>query len=69
MVNETFGERLRYLRQERGLNQIKLAELIGAGKSSISSWERDESEPTLSKLIAIADFFGCTIDYLAGRED
>lgn len=65
----TFGERLRELRKEKGLNQIELAKSVGVGKSIISLWEINECEPTLSKLIALSKFFGVTIDYLAGLED
>ena len=65
---ETFGERLRTLRQERSIGQIELAKRLDVGKSIISLWEQDKCEPTLSKLVAIANFFGVTIDYLAGLE-
>ena len=65
---ETFGERLRTLRQERNIGQIELAKRLDVGKSIISLWEQDKCEPTLSKLIAMAKFFGVTIDYLAGLE-
>lgn len=65
---ETFGERLRALRQERNLGQIELAKRLDVGKSIISLWEQNKCEPTLSKLIAMSQFFGVTIDYLAGLE-
>ena len=65
----TFGERLRALRQSRNLGQIELAKQLDVGKSIISLWEQDKCEPTLSKLIAIAIFFGVTTDYLAGLEN
>lgn len=64
-----FGERLRALRAERGVGQIALAKEIDVGKSVISLWERDECEPTLSKLVALAEYFGVSVDYLAGLED
>lgn len=66
--NETFGERLRTLRQERNIGQIELAKSLDVGKSIISLWEQDKCEPTLSKLVTMAKFFGVTIDYLAGLE-
>ena len=66
---ETFGERLKELRQDKKLTQVDLALKIGVGKSIVSLWEKNECEPTLSKLIVIADYFGVTIDYLAGREN
>ncbi len=64
-----FGERLRFLRLEKGIGQIQLAKELDVGKSVISLWELGKCEPTLSKLISIAKFFGVTIDFLAGLED
>ena len=66
---ETFGERLKELRLEKNLTQADLALRIEVGKSIISLWEKNECEPTLSKLIAISDYFGVSIDYLVGREN
>ena len=66
---ETFGERLKYLRQERNLGQIELAKQLDVGKSIISLWEQGKCEPTLSKLVAIAKFFNVSLDYLAGLEE
>lgn len=68
-MKEVFSERLRELRQERGLGQVQLAKELDVGKSVISLWELGKCEPTLSKLIAMARFFGVSIDYLAGLED
>ena len=65
-MKETFGERLKTLRMEKGLGQIELAKALDVGKSIISLWERDKCEPTLTNLIAIAQFFNVSIDYLAG---
>ena len=64
----SFGWRLRDLRKEKNIGQIELAKKLGVGKSIISLWEKDECEPTLSKLIAISKFFNVSIDYLAGLE-
>lgn len=68
-MNTVFGERLKELRKERGLGQIALATALGVGKSSISLWERGESEPTLTNLITIAQYFDVTLDWLAGLTD
>ncbi|MCH5163698.1 MAG: helix-turn-helix transcriptional regulator [Clostridiales bacterium] len=64
-----FAERLKVLRQEKGIGQIQLAKEIDVGKSIISLWELGRCEPTLSKLIALSKFFDVSIDYLAGLED
>ncbi len=67
-MNDTFGERLKTLRLEKGIGQVALAKELDVGKSVISLWEQNKCEPTLSKLVAIAEYFGVTIDYLAGLE-
>ena len=68
-MENIFGERLRALRQERGIGQVRLAKELDVGKSIISLWEIGRCEPTLSKLIAIAQYFQVSIDYLAGLEN
>ena len=62
------GKFLKDLRKEKNIGQIALAKELGVGKSIISLWETNQCEPTLSKLILIANYFGVTIDYLAGLE-
>lgn len=68
-MNNVFGERLRELRREKNIGQIQLAKELDVGKSIISLWEMGKCEPTLSKLVAIARFFGVSVDYLAGLEN
>ncbi len=63
-----FKDILKALRRDKGIGQIELAHKIGYGKSIISTWERGEGVPTMFALIALADYFGVTLDYLVGRE-
>ena len=63
---ETFGERLKELRLEKGLGQVALAKELGVAKSVISLWENGQCEPTLGNLIRLAKYFDVSIDYLAG---
>ena len=63
-----FGERLKELRIEKKIGQIELSKKLGVSKGTISLWENNLREPTLSNLILLSDFFEVTIDYLAGRE-
>ncbi len=63
-----FAEMLKPLRQEKGIGQIGLAKELNVGESVISLW-RGECEPILSKLAAIADYFGMTTDFLAGAKN
>ncbi|MDE5897363.1 MAG: helix-turn-helix domain-containing protein [Clostridia bacterium] len=68
-MKSVFSERLRALRQEKNIGQIQLAKELDVGKSIISLWELGKCEPTLSKLVAMSQYFGVSIDYLAGIED
>ena len=67
-MKESFGERLKYLRSEKNMGQIKLAKELGVSKSVISLWETGGSDPTLTNLIKIAVFFNVSIDFLAGLD-
>ena len=66
--DQSFGDRLRRIRRRCGLTQTELAERTGLSQSNINTWERNRSLPLPDGLIALADCFGCSIDYLLGRE-
>lgn len=67
-TNITFGESLKELRTERKIGQVALAKAIGVSSGIISLWENGLREPSLSHLIALANYFEITLDYLVGRE-
>lgn len=64
-----FSENLKKLRNEHQVLQSTLAEYCGVSTRQIMRYEQGSSEPTLSVLITIADFFNVTLDYLVGRSD
>ncbi|MCI8423229.1 MAG: helix-turn-helix transcriptional regulator [Lawsonibacter sp.] len=64
-----FCERLRLLRQERGLKQREMAEQFGLAVNSYQAYEYATRYPEFKGLIAIADFFDVSLDYLVGRSD
>lgn len=61
--------RLKELRQQRGITQLKLAMDLGLNQNSISRYETGEREADYKALIMLADYFDVTIDYLLGRTD
>lgn len=63
------GERLFDLRKDAGLTQDQLARILNINKHSISSYERDKSEPPDDIKIAIAKYFCVSVDYLVGLSD
>ena len=65
----TFGEKLQSLRQRSGMSQDALAERLQVSRQAVSRWERDETMPETDKVVALADIFGVTTDYLLGRSE
>jgi transcriptional regulator with XRE-family HTH domain len=67
-MDNIFRERIKELRQEKGIGQVELAQSIGVSKGVISLWENGLREPTMNNLIVLAKYFDVTIDYLVGLE-
>jgi transcriptional regulator with XRE-family HTH domain len=64
-----FAERIKICRTNKGLTQKQAAGIFGIG---LRHWQKDESgefTPTFDGLIALADYFGVSLDYLTGRSD
>ena len=61
--------RLKELREQRRFTQEGLAMKLSASQSTISAYEIGERSPDLEMLIAIANVFGVSIDYLVGRSE
>ncbi len=67
---DTFSNRLKELRLEKGLSQEDLAKSIKSlSRQAISSWEKGERDIKLSYAIMLAKFFDVSLDYLAGLSD
>ena len=64
-----FRQRLQMLREKEHISRIVLSELCGLHPDAVRRYERGECEPTKDSLIAIADYFGVSIDYLVGRTE
>lgn len=62
-------KRLRDLREDRDLRQIDVANATGIDQKTLSNYETGKTKPDSEALIALADFFGVSIDYLVGRTD
>ena len=62
------GERLRKLRVEKGLNQERLAQMVGVSKSSISCYEKETRSPKSETILDFIQIFGVNADYLLGSD-
>lgn len=58
---------LKTLRMQSGISQKQLADVIGVSQQSINKYENHSVEPDIDTLIALADFFGVSVDYLVGH--
>ncbi|MBQ8606507.1 MAG: helix-turn-helix domain-containing protein [Clostridia bacterium] len=58
------GEKLKSLRKENKISQEELAERLDVSRQSISLWENDQTLPSMEKIVALANIFGVTTDYL-----
>ena len=61
--------RLKALRKERKISQLKLALDLNMNQNTISRYENMEREADYETLIAFADYFDVSLDYLLGRTD
>lgn len=65
-----FKDRLKSLRNERGITQEDLANALDMPASTIRRYESsDEGMPKSERIQLIANYFGCTVDYLLERTD
>lgn len=58
------GERIRQLRKEHGWSQADLGERIGTDSQRVSRYETGRISPSIATLVAIAEAFNASIDYL-----
>lgn len=62
-----FKQIVRELREERNKTQEELALALNSERYIVSNWEQGRTEPSIGQLIALADYFEVSIDYLTGR--
>ena len=60
--------RIRELRQEKHLTQKNVADSLGMQLTVYQRYENGERELSLSQAVALADYYGVSLDYLCHRE-
>ena len=61
----TIGKRISKERREKNLSQEYIAERLGVSRQAVSKWETDQSSPDTNNLIALAELFDVSVEYLA----
>ena len=64
-----FGMKLRALREQAGLTQDDVGNVIDVKGSTISQYERSSTYPSVERLIKLASYFHVSADYLLGLTD
>ena len=64
MEKITFGERLSYLRKNKGLSQNDLATVVNLTDKSISKWENNEVKPSMEDFVKLSSYFNVSLDFL-----
>ena len=60
----TLGEKITHLRKKRGLSQEELAITLNVSRQAVSKWETGEAKPDTDKVVALAEYFEVTTDWL-----
>lgn len=66
---EIFGLRVAELRSDKGLTQGSLGDALGVTKATISRIESADRAASPDLMVALADYFEVSLDYLVGRSD
>ena len=61
--------RLKFLRKQKNISQLKLAMDLNMNQNSVSRYETGEREADYATLIAFANYFNVSIAYLLERTD
>lgn len=68
-MTKKLSENLAKLRKEQDLKQTDMALFLKINNRQYQRYESGDSEPKLDTLIALADYFQVSLDYLVGRTD
>ena len=66
---DSFGNRLRECRKNKGLSQSELAKILNTNHSVIGKYERDDVKPSIDVVKKLASILNTTAAYLLGETD
>lgn len=61
--------RLKFLREEKGLFQKDIAKLLNVSVPAVNQYESGKRDMSTDTLIILSEYFGVTTDYLLGKTD
>ncbi len=60
------SEKIKHLREQKGLTQTELAKMLGITRSSVNAWEMGISVPSTQYVVELATIFKVSSDFLLG---
>ena len=64
-----FADRLAELMAEHALTTVSLGAALGVSDETVRRWRKGERSILLPQLVRLADYFHCSLDFLAGRTE
>lgn len=61
-----FGDKIRELREKKGISQKNLGEMFDVTSNAVYSWENNKAQPSIEIIKQLADYFDVSTDYLLG---
>lgn len=61
-------QNLKNLRKERKISSYQLAKAVNISQPLLSNYELGKTNPPINAIIKLADYFGCSVDYLLGHQ-
>lgn len=61
--------RIKMLREEKGLNQIELGKIINVSGQALGMYENEKRDLSTDTVIKLAEYFNVSTDYLLGKSD
>ena len=69
MQNSVISEKIKMLCKQKNISIGSLLQVCGINRNFLYDLERKGKSPSIDKLLAIADYFDCSIDDLVGRSN
>lgn len=64
-----FAQRLKELREYRGLTKTQFGDVFHVSRTTVYHWENGKQQPSLETFVDIMIYFDVSAEYLLGLED
>ena len=69
LLGETVMNRIKQLREEKGMSQVRLSIELEVSQETVSAYENGKHYPSVQSLIKLSDIFGVSCDYILGLSE